>query len=494
MKHQVKLINRLSRAITCFLFLALLSIGVGLGPSPAEAQPFAYITNFGDGTVSVINTANNSVTAVPLPVPAGASFNGPFGVAAHPAVSFVYITNVDSDSVSVINTANNAVTNVPLPTGSGPRGVAVHPTEPFVYVANASSNTVSVINTTDNSVTSVDVGSTPIGVAVAVRPAGTFVYVANQLSNTVSVINTTDNSVTSVDVGSTPNGVAVHPAGTFVYVANFGDGIVPGTVSVIDTADNSVTSVPLPVGSTPTGVAVHPLGSFIYVTNFGDGSAPGTVSVINTADTNDVTPVTVEYGPNGVSVHPAGTFVYVANTSSNSVSVINTATFAVTSVPVGVAPVAFGQFIGPGAVSDTSPFATLTAKAEIELGPLANDDEFKVKATFTLGAGSDGINPITEDVSFQVGTFSTPIPAGSFKLHPEKSGKKGKHVKPNKWTFEGVIDGVKLEAKITDLGGGSFEFKAEGKRADLTGTVNPVEVGLIIGDDSGSTTVTAEFN
>jgi len=430
--------------MTCFLFLALLSIGMTLGSNPAEAQPFAYITNFGDvpGTVSVINTANNSVSAT---VPVGI---GPYGVAADPAVSFVYVTNFDSDTVSVINTANNAVTSVQLPVGSGPRGVAVH-------------------------------------------PAGTFVYVANQADGTVSVIDTVDNSVTPVTVESFPNGVAVHPAGSFVYITNFGS----DSVSVIDTANNSVTSVQLPVGSGPFGVAVHPLGSFIYVTNFGDGTVPGTVSVIDTAN-NDVTPVTVEIGPSGVSVHPAGTFVYVANQFSNTVSVISTASNTVTATVSGVgpAPVAFGQFIGPGAVSAIVAFAALNAKAEIDLGPLANDDEFKVKATFTLGAGSDGINPITEDVSLQVGTFSTTIPAGSFKLHPEKSGKKGKHVKPNKWTFEGVIDGVKLEAKITDLGGGRFELKAEGEGANLAGTTNPVQVGIVIGNDGGSTTVTVEFD
>ena len=235
------------------------------------------------------------------------------------------------------------------------------------------------------------------------------------------------------------------------------------------------------------------MGTFVYVTNFGDG----TVSVIDTVSNSVTASVTVGSGPSGVSVHPAGSFVYVANQFNvpGTLSVISTASNTVTeTVTVGDAPVAFGQFIGPGAVSDTSPFATLTAKAEIELGPLANDDEFKVKATFTLGAGSDGINPITEDVSLQVGTFSTTIPASSFKLHPEKSGKKGKHVKPNKWTFEGVIDGVELEAKITDLGGGSFEFKAEGEGANLAGTTNPVEVGIVIGNDGGSTTVTAEFD
>lgn len=124
----------------------------------------------------------------------------------------------------------------------------------------------------------------------------------------------------------------------------------------------------------------------------------------------------------------------------------------------------------------TVPFATFEAKVEIE------GDEFEVKATFTLGAGSGGIDPLTEEVSFQVGTFSTSIPAGAFK-----QDKKGR------FKVEGVIDGVALEVVIQPLRGGSFEFKAEGEGADLTGTANPVAVALTIGDDSGSTTTTAEF-
>ena len=121
------------------------------------------------------------------------------------------------------------------------------------------------------------------------------------------------------------------------------------------------------------------------------------------------------------------------------------------------------------------------------------DDEFEVKGTFTLGNGSDGIDPLTEEVSLQVGDFATTIPAGSFTFKPAEPGKKGKPGKPAEFKFEGVIDGVSLEVKVTPLDTDDFELKVEGEGVDLTGTVNPVEVGLTIGDDSGSTTVTAEF-
>ncbi len=57
-----------------------------------------------------------------------------------------------------------------------------------------------------------------------------------------------------------------------------------------------------------------------------------------------------------------------------------------------------------------------------------------------------------------------------------------------------MIGGVELEIEIRPLGGGSFEFKAEGEGADLAGTVNPVAVELVIGEDGGSATVEAEFD
>ena len=60
-----------SRAASARGFMALfaaLTMGLGLMASPAAAAPFAYVTNYLDGTVSVIDTATNTVVAT---VPAG---------------------------------------------------------------------------------------------------------------------------------------------------------------------------------------------------------------------------------------------------------------------------------------------------------------------------------------------------------------------------------------------------------------------------------------
>jgi hypothetical protein len=175
-------------------------------------------------------------------------------------------------------------------------------------------------------------------------------------------------------------------------------------------------------------------------------------------------------------------FAYVANAGSNNVSgyTIDSTTGALTPIPGS--PFAAGKFPVSVAIAgqSTVPFAAFTLKAEITLGlPGA----FEVKGNFTLGAGSNGINPLTEDVKLQVGTFSTTIPAGSFKQDPK-----------GRFKFEGVISGVSLEVQIVPLGGNDFEFKAEAQGTDLSGIVNPVTVELTIGDDGGSTTVTAEFD
>jgi len=165
-------------------------------------------------------------------------------------------------------------------------------------------------------------------------------------------------------------------------------------------------------------------------------------------------------------------------------------------------------FDGSGAfvvkITSNIPFAAFGVRAEIELhhrpnheeieshhrsrddaesrGHRGHGDEFELKATFTLGSGSNGIAPLTEAVTVQIGTFSTTIPAGSFKQH------KGRFV------FEGTINGVRLEATFRSLIlGNDYEVKIEGRGANLTGTKNPVTVSLTIGDDSGSKATTAKI-
>jgi YVTN family beta-propeller protein len=320
-----------STSVFLFLILFLSTASASATAQSASTEGiYAYITNQGSDTVSVIDTANNTVAVT---VPVG---SGPYGVAVSPDGTKAYVTNSASNNVSVIDIANNTVTST-ADVGNGPSGVAVNSNGTRIYVTNSVSNNVSVIDTANNTVTAtIVVGTNPRGVAVS--PDGSKVYVTNYGSSNVSVIDTATNAVTfTVPAGNYPEGIAVNPDGTKVYVVNSWN----NTISVVDTANNTVTAT-IDVGNAPCGVAVIPDGTKAYVTN----EKSNTVSVIETAKNTVTATVKVGKSPAGVAVTADGAKVYAANRGSNTVSVIDTTTNKVTTtVNVGSTPVAFGQFI-----------------------------------------------------------------------------------------------------------------------------------------------------
>jgi hypothetical protein len=86
-------------------------------------------------------------------------------------------------------------------------------------------------------------------------------------------------------------------------------------------------------------------------------------------------------------------------------------------------------------------------------------------------------------VILQVGTFTVTIPPGSFKGNGFGS-----------FTFFGQIHGVALGVVIEPTGTKRYALEAAALDANLKGTKNPVPVTLIIGDDSGTTSVTADLD
>jgi YVTN family beta-propeller protein len=305
----------------------------------AAAAPFAYITNAGADTVSVIDIDRNVVTTT---IQVGLS---PQGVAVNTTGSRVYVANAGSNTVSVIDGATQSVIAT-IPVGIEPSGVAVNAAGTRVYVANDISNNLMVIDTASNAVTAtVPVGATPL--AVVVNPAGTRAYVANVEGASVSVIDTGSNNVTAtVPVAARPFFLAINPAGTRVYVTQLPvDDPSTASVSVIDTVSNArIASIPL--GSNAgTGIAVNASGTRLYV-----AALLGGVLVIDTNTNTVVDILPAAWNLAGIALNAAGTRVYAADIVGNVVVVIDIATRAVIArVPVGLAPAALGQFIAPGA-------------------------------------------------------------------------------------------------------------------------------------------------
>lgn len=131
-----------------------------------------------------------------------------------------------------------------------------------------------------------------------------------------------------------------------------------------------------------------------------------------------------------------------------------------------------------------TPFSAFSAGLELSGGTRPG---FEVNARFSLGASSDGINPVTEAVAFQVGSYLAIVPPGSFTKNTDGS-----------FVFKGALDGVNVKIQIRSLVSGGFAFQAEGAGVNLTwrefAGADPISVGLAIGNDTGLTPLSSEHD
>ncbi|MFY9987388.1 MAG: hypothetical protein WAK31_21700, partial [Chthoniobacterales bacterium] len=187
-------------------------------------------------------------------------------------------------------------------------------------------------------------------------------------------------------------------------------------------------------------------------------------------------PFRIRGGTDYLAMGPTGKFVYAVGLIDKTVSVCSIAadgalSFTGSSVRTGNSPLSIA----------VTPFVVFTSSfAELQV----TRKTFDLTEYFSLGANSRGINPQIENVTLQIGTFSTMIPAGSFKLTLDGS-----------FAFSGDINGVGLDLRIVPLSG-YHSFKLEGGGSgnlDFSGLTNPVSVVLTIGTNIGSTPVIVRF-
>jgi YVTN family beta-propeller protein len=298
------------------------------------------------------------------------------------------VVNPDSNSVSFLSTdALGEVTEVEV--GVNPRSVAVNPISPLAYVANQGSDSISVISLEARAVIeTVRVGFRPVGVAVSIdgstlavsefgqdsvrlvdtatlrtrasvptadRPYsvaftldGRWLLVTHLLSGAVTFIDLSDLStqtvVTWANVAPAP-GVTINEQGTRAYLPQTTahgqqrntqfDNTVFAKVSVLDLVSRehlTAEHVSLPEKDQPVGlpwaVALARGGRELWVVN----AASNDVSVINIEEPERprrVAHVLVSSNPRGIVISPDGTTAFVSNTLAGTVSVIDTARYAV---------------------------------------------------------------------------------------------------------------------------------------------------------------------
>ncbi len=372
-----------------------------VNPSGAET-PQVYVGNNGETaeTVHAVNTSTNAGTSITT----GMIGIEPNGMAVTPEGTDVVVAEGESHQVQIITVSSHAVAaTVAIPAVSGtpsrpdavaitpngltayvvdgankrvypitissakrgtaisvkaqgdPGAIVVTPNGEKVYVANYGSHDVSVITTATNKVSAtVRIGSSETGkpMALAATPDSTHVYVADQGNSQIDDIATSSNTVAktiavgslvdaNVAGGGDPNILAITPDGSKLYVGSYAGHEVEDVAISTDTLTGTI-SLFDSASANPNAVALTPNGCQLYVHDH----AHNVVDVITvSSDALAAHPAVGMSGdPTGMSASPDSVHVYVANQGDPSVSVIATATNAVSSTlleaTVGQAPIA----------------------------------------------------------------------------------------------------------------------------------------------------------
>jgi YVTN family beta-propeller protein len=153
--------SRLARLLLAGAALALTSGIAGAGPK-------AYVGNFADNTVSVIDTADGKVVAT-IPVA-----QGPHGMAITPDGRTVYVTDDGSSALSVIDTATDHVVKT-IEVGKMPNGVALTRDGKLLLVTVYGEDRIAFLDVATQAV--VATVGVPKPHTVAISPDGNLAYI-----------------------------------------------------------------------------------------------------------------------------------------------------------------------------------------------------------------------------------------------------------------------------------------------------------------------------
>jgi len=176
----------------------------------------AYVANYGSDSLSVINTATNSVIQT---ISGVTSANG---VAYDAGNDLIWVTNYESDEVTPID-ASSLDPLSPLGVGDGPWGVAYDPVHDTVYVVNSLGDSVTVIDAATRAVSDTLTGGVDQPFHVAANPLTGKAYVTSFGGHAVAVLDgalvSSIIDLSGGDPSMQPYGVTVDETRDLVYVA-----------------------------------------------------------------------------------------------------------------------------------------------------------------------------------------------------------------------------------------------------------------------------------
>lgn len=304
-------------------FLLLSMMILVTSPGAMAAGPKAYVGNFSDSTVTVIDTATGTVVAT-VPVS-----TGPHGMAITPDGRIAYVSGDGASTVTAIDTATDKVAQT-IEVGKSPHGVALTPDGRTLLVGVYGDDRVAFVDVATQKVVGTAAVAKPHNIAI--RPDGKLAYVGSQEPGNFAlvVVDVPGRAVLRrVALEKSPRGVEFAPDGKALYFTAAG----VNAVQVLDPVSDKI------VAQVPTGASPH-------IANLFHGASAGTVVVqgpgelllFNPETNMPLRSIAVGKQPHWEAATADGKTVYVTNEGSNDVSVVDLATGQVKSIAVGKAP------------------------------------------------------------------------------------------------------------------------------------------------------------
>lgn len=304
---------------TCILFCLVAGT-----PATCRAQDAkAYVGNFRDDTVSVVDLSMRRVVAT-IPVA-----RGPHGMAATPDGRTVYVGGDGSSRVDVIDVDHDRVVRS-IDVGRSPHGMAIRADGRLLLVCVYDEDRVAFVDAASSSV----VGSVAVAKphTVALSPDGRMAYVASQQPGHFALVVidiTARTTVRTVPLIAPPRDLEFGFDGSRLYFTQAG----VSAVQVLDPTGDRI------VGQIPTGASPHiasvfrgaPAGVVVV-------QGPGEILLFDAATNAPTRSIAVGRQPHWVAAMPGASGVVVTNEGSDSVTLVDLASGRTDTVAVGAAP------------------------------------------------------------------------------------------------------------------------------------------------------------
>ena len=341
-------------AIAAMVIAAIIYFGYYDNLQNAANGVTLYVTNgtYGANTIWVINGSGVDTVRVG---------NGPSDVKLSTDGRYAYVTNSGDGTVSVMDTTTNKVVRT-ISVGSGPSSIAVNPDGRYVYVLNSNQSipltggyigksTISVINTTNFTVTGTigfNLSTTDLKASsMAIVPNGTELYVAGSYdyygyninnypiigtNESVWVVNTLNNSVVdTLATGlpqyprSSPN-LAASSSGEYVYLTY-------GQESFLIATSNKALEK-LDFGTTypyVMSMLLSPNDEYLYESDFyaGQGHFASSFDIFNLRGPVPQLMRSLNLSVGGIATTPYGRLIYVTGYYNSDVMAMSASPYKV---------------------------------------------------------------------------------------------------------------------------------------------------------------------